>query len=96
MTALSVLKSISATLTKRADLEGSAERRKAITDSCLDIMTPQASFSLDSKTVSSSASFSQLCQDFINNHAKKITDSRRKVVEGVAKGMVRICTVYSV
>ena len=44
MTALSVLKKISATLIKRGDLEGSVERRKAITDDCLDIKTPEVSF----------------------------------------------------
>lgn len=47
MAALSVLKSISASLTKRSELEGSAEHRKAITDSCLDTLIPQVSFSLD-------------------------------------------------
>ncbi|KAF8798082.1 actin cytoskeleton organization protein [Phlegmacium glaucopus] len=77
VTAISVLKNISAALTKRGDLEGSMERRKAITDSSLDILTPQ------------------LCQDFIVNHAKKITDSRRKVLEGVSKGIARICTSYT-
>jgi len=31
---------------QRGDLEGSAEHRKAIADSSLDILTPQVSFSL--------------------------------------------------
>lgn len=91
--ALSVLKKISATLIKRGDLEGSMERRKAITDSCLDIKTPEASISIQIAYY-----YKLICkyiQDFIINHAKKITDSRRKVLEGVAKGIARICTAYT-
>ena len=42
-----MLKNISVTLTKRGDLEGSATRRKAISDSCLDNIAPQVSFSFD-------------------------------------------------
>lgn len=92
MTALSVLKKISSTLIKRGDIEGSMERRKAITDSCLDIKTPEASLSIQI------AYYELICkyfQDFIVNHAKKITDSQRKVLEGVAKGIVRICAAYT-
>ncbi|KAJ7940559.1 actin cytoskeleton organization protein [Mycena leptocephala] len=32
--------------------------------------------------------------DFVLGVAKKMTDSRKKVTEGVGKGMVRICTLY--
>ena len=46
MTALSVLKKISAALIKRGDLEGSVERRNAIADNFLDIKTPEASISI--------------------------------------------------
>lgn len=89
--ALSVLKDISATLMKRGELEGSAERRNAIT-TCLDIKTPQVSIWIQI------AYFELICehfQDFVLNHAKKISDSRRKVLEGVAKGIARICTAYT-
>lgn len=92
MTALSVLKKISATLIKRGDLEASVERRKAITDSCLDIETPEASISIQ---ITYYELICEYFQDFIVNHAKKVTDSRRKVLEGVAKGIARICTAYT-
>ena len=92
MTALSVLKKISASLIKRGDLEGSVERRKAITDSCLDIKPPEVSISIQIAYYELKHEYSQ---DFIVNHAKKITDSRRKVLEGVAKGIARICTTYT-
>lgn len=92
MTALSVLKNISATLIKRGDLEGSVERRNAITDSCLDIKTPDVSISIQ---IACHELIREYFQDFIVNHAKKITDSRRKVLEGVAKGIARICRAYT-
>jgi N-terminal acetyltransferase B complex non-catalytic subunit len=92
MTALSVLKKISATLIKRGELEGSVERRNAITDSCLDIKTLEASISI---LITYYELIRGYLQDFIVNHAKKITESRRKVLEGVAKGITRICAAYS-
>lgn len=92
MTALSVLKKISATLIKRGELEGSTERRKAITDSCLDIKTPEVRISIQ---MAYCELIREYVQDFIVNHAKKVTDSRRKVLEGVAKGIARICTAYT-
>ena len=92
MTALSVLKNISATLIKRGDLEGSVERRNAITDSCLDIKIPEVSISIQ---IIYHELIREYFQDFTVNHAKKITDSRRKVLEGVAKGIARICAAYT-
>jgi N-terminal acetyltransferase B complex non-catalytic subunit len=92
MTALSVLKNISAILIKRGDLEGSVERRNAITDNCLDIKTPEVSISIQ---IAYYDLIREYFQDFIVNHAKRITDSRRKVLEGVAKGIARICTAYT-
>ena len=92
MTALSVLKNISATLIKRGDLEGSVERRNAITKSCLDIKIPEVSISIQ---IVFYEPIREYFQDFLVNHAKKITDSRRKVLEGVAKGIARICTAYT-
>jgi N-terminal acetyltransferase B complex non-catalytic subunit len=91
VTALSVLKNISAVLMKRADLEGSVERRNAIT-SCLDIKTPQVCISIQ---IAYYKPIREYFQDFIINHAKKITDSQRKVLKGVAKGIARICTAYT-
>jgi N-terminal acetyltransferase B complex non-catalytic subunit len=92
VTALSVLKNISATLIKRSDLEGSVERRNAITDSCLDIKTPEVCISIQ---IAYYELIREYFQEFIVNHAKKITDSRRKVLEGVAKGIARICAAYT-
>ena len=92
MTALSVLKNISATLTKRGDLEGSVERRHAITDSYLEMKTPEVNISIQ---IACYELIREYFQDFIVNHAKKIIDSRRKVLEGVAKGIARICTAYT-
>ena len=92
MKALSVLKNISATLIKRGDLEGSVKRRNAITDNCLDIKTPEVSISIQ---IAYYELIREFLQDFIVNHAKKITESRRKVLEGVAKGIARICTTYT-
>jgi len=33
--------------------------------------------------------------DFVFVHAKRVTDSRRKVLEGVGKGIARICMAYA-
>ena len=87
-----MLKKISAALIKRGDLEGSVERRNAIIDSCLDIKSPEVSISIQ---ITCYEVIREYYQDFIVNHAKKITDSRRKVLEGVAKGIARICTTYT-
>ncbi|KAF8163363.1 actin cytoskeleton organization protein [Crassisporium funariophilum] len=37
----------------------------------------------------------QVGHDFIFTHAKKVADSRRKVLEGVGKGIARLSTVYT-
>ncbi|KIK57739.1 hypothetical protein GYMLUDRAFT_45908 [Collybiopsis luxurians FD-317 M1] len=37
---------------------------------------------------------SEIDHDFIMNIAKKVTDSRKKVEEGVAKGMLKLCSSY--
>ncbi|KAF9075215.1 N-acetyltransferase B complex non catalytic subunit-domain-containing protein [Rhodocollybia butyracea] len=37
---------------------------------------------------------SQMDDDFQMNIAKKVTDSRKKVEEGVAKGLMRLCSTY--
>jgi hypothetical protein len=36
----------------------------------------------------------QMDDDFQMNIAKKVTDSRKKVEEGVAKGLMRLCSTY--
>ncbi|KAE9409642.1 actin cytoskeleton organization protein [Gymnopus androsaceus JB14] len=36
----------------------------------------------------------EIDHDFIMNIAKKVTDSRKKVEEGVAKGMLKLCSTY--
>ncbi|KAF8965269.1 actin cytoskeleton organization protein [Flammula alnicola] len=38
---------------------------------------------------------SQVDHDFVFYHAKKITDSRRKVLDGVGKGIARLCSAYA-
>jgi len=37
----------------------------------------------------------QIDHDFVFTCAKKITDSRRKVLEGVGKGITRITAAYA-
>lgn len=37
----------------------------------------------------------QLDHDFMLDVAKKVTDSRKKVIEGVAKGMIKLCSNYN-
>jgi N-terminal acetyltransferase B complex non-catalytic subunit len=36
----------------------------------------------------------QIDHDFVLGVAKKLTDSRKKVTEGVGKGMARLCASY--
>ncbi|KIM49319.1 hypothetical protein M413DRAFT_438506 [Hebeloma cylindrosporum] len=38
---------------------------------------------------------SQIDHDFVFIHAKRVADSRRKVLEGVGKGIARICMTYA-
>ena len=38
---------------------------------------------------------SQIDQDFVATQVKKINDARRKVLEGVGRGMARIATTHA-
>ncbi|KAF9484719.1 hypothetical protein BDN70DRAFT_825243 [Pholiota conissans] len=45
--------------------------------------------------VCSSTLLPQIDRDFVFIQAKKITDSRRKVLDGVGKGLAKICSTYA-
>jgi len=75
--AINTLREISSEVSKRAESETSAERRKVMADSCSSLVT----MGID--------------QDFVVSVIKKVADARRKVLEGVGKGIGRICATYT-
>lgn len=95
-TALSVLQDISNDLIQRGKGEGSSETRQGFVESCSPILTPQVESSVS--FISSNPFVNELIQidhDFIFVNAKKIGDSRRKVLDGVGNGITRIRAAYS-
>ncbi|OBZ75813.1 N-alpha-acetyltransferase 25, NatB auxiliary subunit [Grifola frondosa] len=69
-----VLNEILSTLTKIAELEGTAEGRKAFVDACQPVVDGPG-----------------LDHDFVLGIARKVTDARKQILEGVGKGVARIC-----
>jgi len=92
--ALSSLKEISAEMIKRGEYYGAAENRKTHVIARLDILSPQVKAS-DFISLAQTDAAVQIDQDFVYTQVKKISDGRRKVLEGVGKGMARIVTAYA-
>ncbi len=92
--ALSSLKEISAEMIKRGEYYGAAENRGSHVIARLDILSPQVKAS-HLISLAQADSTIQIDQDFIYTQVKKISDGRRKVLEGVGKGMARIVTAYA-
>ncbi|KAK7054789.1 mitochondrial distribution and morphology [Paramarasmius palmivorus] len=89
---LSVAKEVASELVALSAKDGNQESRKTLMDACsigFDDVGVQSRFVLNLSDV-----LFQIDHDFALNVAKKITDSRKKVSEGVGKGLAKLCTTY--
>lgn len=93
--ALTTLKEISAELSKRGEDYGAAEIRKKYISARLDILSAQVKPPYVICAFAKSEHMMQIDQDFVSTQVRKITDGRRKVLEGVGKGMTRIVAAYA-
>ncbi len=79
----------------RAEEQATAERRKAFTDACKPIIHEaevRCCAWLERVSVADlhQTQTHQLDHDFVLNVAKKVTDARKQVLEGVGKGMTKV------
>jgi N-terminal acetyltransferase B complex non-catalytic subunit len=65
----------------------------SLTDACVLEAVPEVL--LKSHSPSSILTVIQIDRDFVSVVVKKVSDDRKKVVEGFGKGMARVCTLYS-
>ncbi|KAH9935019.1 N-acetyltransferase B complex non catalytic subunit-domain-containing protein [Fomitopsis serialis] len=73
--ATAVLEEMSATLVKLGEEGATIDSRKAFVESCKPVWGPSG----------------LLDHDFVSTISKKVTESRKLVLEGVGKGVVRVC-----
>ena len=91
--ALSVAKDVSTALVTRSATESTQESRKTLIDSSV-LNTSQLVRHRVHQVGFRVSDITQVDHDFILNIAKKVGDARKKVSEGVGKGLARLCTVY--
>ncbi|KAI0726631.1 actin cytoskeleton organization protein [Fomitopsis betulina] len=77
--AVAVLEEMSAALVKLAEEGATVDSRKAFVESCKPVW--DASGLLD--------------HDFVSNISKKVTESRKLVLDGVGKGVVKVCKSHA-
>lgn len=75
--------------------EGTAEARKAFVDGCSAVKLSEVGRTFLSIRDCCSYLLPQIDHDFIFVVGKKLLDARKKVTEGVGKGMARLCTTYA-
>ncbi|KAG8217714.1 N-acetyltransferase B complex non catalytic subunit-domain-containing protein [Butyriboletus roseoflavus] len=88
-----VLKEMSAALVKIGEVEGSSEHRRAFVQACTAATIDQVhpSFLRELFWILTTISTGlQITHDFVLNIAKSVTESRKKVLEGVGKGMAKL------
>lgn len=78
---------------KNSEQEGTADRRKVFVDACSPITSEVRE--ADVHSLCRPHCFSQIDHDFILDVAKRVTDARKKVTEGVGKGLAGRCSTYA-
>lgn len=84
---------MSASLIKFGDAAGGVEQRRTFVQACTAVTIKQVrpSFSeVHSDLLTMTFHELQITHDFVLNVAKSVTDSRKKVLEGVGKGMAKL------
>ncbi len=75
--------------------EGTIEQRKVIVDSCTQVTVSEVGQSVHFFQRRLLTGGFKLDHDFVLNVAKKLSDARKKALEGYGKGMSRVCTLYA-
>lgn len=82
---------MSAALIKIGETGGSLEHRRAFMQACTAVTIEQVHTSILFRvTFWFLTTGLQITHDFVLNVAKSVTDSRKKVLEGVGKGMAKL------
>jgi N-terminal acetyltransferase B complex non-catalytic subunit len=82
---------IGSQLIKISELEGTTDKRKQFVEYCKALQThSEVSFICAFETMPCSLA-TKITHEYVLDMAKKLTDSQKKVMEGVGKGIERIC-----
>lgn len=90
---IAVLKEMTIALESMSTQEGTSERRREFVDAC-GFESSEVNWSFCSICIADNFGIMQIDHDSIMNIIKRVSDSRKKVEEGMAKGLLRICTTY--
>jgi N-terminal acetyltransferase B complex non-catalytic subunit len=90
--AIDAVREISDQLIKISELEGTSDKRKQFVEHCKALQT-QSEVSLyicASKTMLYSPAI-KITHEYVLDVGKKLTESQKKVMEGVGRGIERVC-----
>lgn len=93
--ATEVLREMSSELLKIGNSEGTIDSRKAFVDGCklVTALTEVSSPFLPIWPLFKSH-YPQIDHDFVLNVAKRVTDARKRVQEGMGRGVSKLCATY--
>jgi N-terminal acetyltransferase B complex non-catalytic subunit len=96
MKAISILTDMSKELVSIGEGNATAETRKAFVDGCKVLRdTPEVTEVSHCMHAHLDLSSIQIPHDFILDIGKKVTDARKKALDGASKGITRICTNHA-
>ena len=84
---------MSAELLEMSTAEVTPESRKVVGDACESLVI-EVCFNSHMPRWQSRLIFLQLDRDFVTSFAKRVTDARKKVLEGFGRGISRICAAH--
>ncbi len=86
---------MSGALLNRAESEATQESRKAVIEACKPIIHESGVRIIISPRWPLTDPSPQLDHDFVLNVAKKITDARKQIYDGIGKGMAKLAKTYA-
>ena len=95
--AVDILNQLSSELKKLAEAQADPAVRTTFVDACkaLEGSTDVSSFSLLSEPASLTDNLAQLDHESIVGAAKKVTDARKAIFEGISSGTAKIAKTYA-
>jgi N-terminal acetyltransferase B complex non-catalytic subunit len=83
---------IGSQLIKISELEGTTDKRKQFVEYCKALQThSEVSFFIYAFKTMPCSLATKITHEYVLDMAKKLTDSQKKVMEGVGRGIERIC-----
>ena len=94
---MDILNQLSSELKKLAEAQADPAVRTTFVDACkvLEGSTEVSSFSLLSEPASLTDNLAQLDHESIVGAAKKVTDARKAIFEGISSGTAKIAKTYA-